>query len=222
MKERPILFSGPMVRATLDDRKTQTRRVVTNFPETVSNGYSFDQSTGHIHCHNDYLPPDCQVVPPHYDAFDPREANFRCPYGEPGDRLWVRETWMHFGNCSTGHEPVRAQVRYAADESTRLCGEWPDHEAAPHRKWWNTGRAPWTPGIHMPRWASRITLTVTSVRVERLQAITEEDARAEGCTSRIDFRHLWDSINGKRPGCAWADNPWVRVVGFERVKEGRH
>jgi hypothetical protein len=179
VKERPILFSGPMVRAILDGQKTQTRRIVKPQP-------SIEGQEPHL---------------------------VRCPYGVPGDRLWVRETWGEGGMTKPG-DPAS----YAAD--------WPDAGAI--RKW--------RPSIHMPRWASRIDLEVTAVRVERLQAITEEDARAEGAAHRIarggdlsgalegetpiqhvaHFRDLWDSINGERT--PWASNPWVWVVSFKRVR----
>lgn len=155
VKERPILFSGAMVRAILDGRKTQTRRVV-KLPETVSNGYGFDHSTGHIFCHNDYLPPDCQVVPPHYEPLDPRDLP--CPYGEPGDRLWVRET---FG-LVTGNG-VRVVYRADAEQPPRIG--YPDDPITDMK---------WTPSIYMRRQHSRITLEVTGIRVERLREITED------------------------------------------------
>lgn len=207
MKERPILFSAPMVRAILEGRKTVTRRVVTKFPETVSNGYDFDPRTGHIYCHNDYLPPDCQVVPPDYDAFDPREMD--SPYGEKGDRLWVRETWApRDSEAFLRHEVAADKIFYRADDERTLATD---------------GR--WRPSIHMPRWASRITLAVRSVRVERLQEITDADVLAEGVTPhkgpdghRMAFGTLWECINGKRPGCSWDDNPWVWRIEFSRIE----
>lgn len=188
-KEKPILFSGPMVRAILDGRKSVTRRVITN--ERI------------------------KVFAPGY-ADDHDRIIGMCPYGRVGDRLWVRETWNQFRvRRSDGQrftvrhpEPGIGELTYAAD-----C------DAEPPR---------WRPSIHMPRWASRITLEVTGVRVERLQEISEEDARAEGvqefCPSEVDrggycsgFADAWDAINGKRPGCKWLDNPWVWVIKFRRV-----
>jgi hypothetical protein len=160
----------------------------------------------------------------------------RCPYGVPGDRLWVRET-LGLHNCyglplgPSSHSTLGGQRvwSYVADntEPTTLTRKWP--------------------AIHMPRWASRITLEITDVRVERLVEVSEEDAGAEGIrdwhsdssvsyginaeecgfgtagswrfqpTRREAFRTLWDSINGKRPGCAWSDNPWVWAVSYQRV-----
>jgi hypothetical protein len=151
------------------------------------------------------------------------------PYGKPGDTLWVRETW---GAVSPTDEPVplalgQCEIEYRADlppGCTDGPGEWPadarDDPEAPK----------WRPSIHMPRWASRITLRITGVRVERLQDISEDDARAEGCpyppewagrfmdrdeTAKTWFKSIWNQINGP---AAWDDNPWVWVIAFERVK----
>ena len=129
--------------------------------------------------------------------------SLKCPYGAPGDRLWVRETWDTDGKTIA--------YRATTPETTT--------DPEPMR---------WRPSIHMPRWASRLTLAVTSVRVERVQEITEADARAEGIepqrsdysgedSNSLQFRDLWDSINAAR-GYGWAVNPWVWVVEFERVQ----
>ena len=187
MGEKPILFSTKLVRAILDVRKTETRRVVK------------PQPVGEIR---------------------------RCPYGVPGDRLWVRETF-YCDHCDYPNAPVdemRLLLEYRADHR---CRDW--EAGCPCSD--DQGRGSWRPSIHMPRWASRITLEVTGVRVERLQAITEEGAKAEGVkvpmiverireqpTHVTTFRDLWDSINGKRPGCDWASSPWVWVVQFKRVQ----
>lgn len=186
-KERPILFSAEMVRAILDGRKTQTRRTVKlNQAGRVQRG----KQQWHI---------------------DDPNAALACPYGQPGDRLWVRETWA----------PGATQTMYRAGCS-------PDY-LPPDGKW--------RPSIHIPRWASRITLEITGVRVERLQDISEDDARDEGiedggclncgerepceCSSpvpdaRDSFAHLWQSINGPD---SWDVNPWVWVVEFRRAKQ---
>ncbi len=214
MKERPILFSGPMVRAILQGRKTMTRRVVMPQPEaskvawgcTAGQGYGF--------------------------RFGDENKRRNCPYGDPGDRLWVRET---FCTChAVGHE---LDARYQV--GCYRVG-WPRSGDSP------CDDVKWRPSIHMPRCASRITLEIIAVRVERLQDISVKDAISEGieqgavymspdetayrnyqdkdpitanyCLSPIaSFQSLFNSINGKRPGCAWADNPWVWVVEFERV-----
>lgn len=162
----------------------------------------------------------------------------RCPYGEPGDRLWVKEAF------------------YAAVAPPRMGGA-PQLRRGPNiddteSPWFGYPRVAWSVGeddpggwvsnrkkvspLFMPRWASRMSLEVTDVRLERLQAITEEDARAEGCsagggvssgpmepfetdgyTAVEEYAALWDELNGKKPGCAWKDAPWVWVISFERV-----
>jgi hypothetical protein len=215
MTERPILFSGPMVRALLAGTKTQTRRVCKN--KVYSNGHHFDGRE--ILCHNDYLPPGAMLMDvkrgkDEYTTSNLEGWDVECPYGQPGDRLWVRETWAKWGRddqCgegpATNHEPI-----YRADGHP-----WDVHDT-------------WRPSIHMPRAASRITLEVTGVRVERLQDISEADAHAEGCSFECmtptgqdsgsaihgpgGYIALWESING--PG-SWEANPWVWCVSFRRV-----
>ena len=188
MKERPILFSAPMVRAILDGRKTQTRRIVKPQPPA---GCEYATSVGsYALCFADgtsaSAAPIC--VPP-----TPRSKDHRLPspYGAPGDRLWVRET---FCLRNPEHHPERGYWYAATDD---------------------VDNPRWTPSIHMPRRASRLTLEVTGVRVERLQAITEADAIAEGCPGRAHFATLWDSINDGE--ASWVNNPWVWVVEFARA-----
>jgi hypothetical protein len=191
MKERPILFSAPMVRAILDGKKWMTRRVVK--PQPARQVYQID--------HTEYFAPGEYSDPdvPDYDA------EVRCPYGRPGDRLWVRETWR----CADYGRRHQAQgmVHYRADAESMGA---------------------WRPSIFMPRWASRLTLEVTGVRVERIQNISLDDMRAEGVrpnneasllwreTLTENFRTLWDDINAKR-GYSWQANPWVWVIEFKRV-----
>lgn len=200
---RPILFSGPMVMAIREGRKTQTRRVVRPQPEE---GWSIlpDVSGGW-----------CAMRTRAVSHYPVAVADIHCPYGQPGDRLWVRETFRVEGcgdpactNCDlNGCE----HAVYRAD-----C----DHECN-HDK-----STKWKPSIFMPRWASRITLEVKAVRVERLQEITEKDALAEGAhpggfASRRAvpfFQQLWDTINGKKH--PWASNPWVWVVSFTPTPTG--
>jgi hypothetical protein len=217
MKEHPILFSGPMVKAILEGRKTQTRRVVN--PQPPENLWEI------------------------WKRFPNQKP---CPYGAPGDRLWVRETWKPLGSHSqpvieelppvmTGVAPayeVRRGACYRVDGEIR----WDSHVTTIHDL---RSDAPtkgkshlpvtekWKPSIFMPRWASRVTLEIINVRVERLQEITEADAVAEGVqcdpmfpaalTDRTSFSKGWDTINGKRKGCVWSDNPWVWVVGFKSL-----
>ena len=209
MRERPILFSAPMVRAILDGSKTMTRRVVKPQPKRTGDGVLMWDAS-HRGMRFGSVGMD---VPPNLVA--------HCPYGAPGDRLWVRETF--------GIDDEDGSVLYFADPGTAQDAE---HARAcedryPRRR----------PSIHMPRWASRILLEIVSVRVERLQDISHEDALAEGIppggltqrrfgvpgmslahyfdSARDAFSVLWESING--PG-SWAANPWVWVVEFRRVE----
>ncbi|MBH4319426.1 hypothetical protein I5J75_35250, partial [Pseudomonas aeruginosa] len=203
MKERPILFSGPMVRAILEGRKTVTRRIA--------------KPVKHPDLGNIYAPG--ALVLEH----EPQHVVDRaCPYGQPGDRLWVRETWTDVNMCGA---PALA---YRADEDIRDLMEEPgflDDRGAfnyddprvkpyPFACWYaELDQARWRPSIHMPRWASRILLEITSVRVERLQDISEEQAIAEGPPGlafpappgshwvtedgrRRAFMRLWDDVNG--------------------------
>lgn len=202
-KERPILFSAPMVRAILEGRKTVTRRAV-KFP-------FIDRAAG------------CELSG---NEIGPEEVRNNCPYGVPGQRLWVRET---FATLSAGeYEPVKPHsgrgqnIMYAATDPLA------DLSIS------NRGYG-YRPSIHMPRWVSRILLEITDVRVERLQDITEEQAKAEGvrlytdhaelgdwwhvegietysADPRKSFELLWSSVGGD-----WQSNPWVWVVEFKRV-----
>ena len=194
MTERPILFSAEMVRAILDGRKTQTRRK---------------------------MKPAKAKRPKRWLIDDAAVNGLVCPYGQPGDMLWVREAWR----VHKSYDVLNAARVYGAmGGDVAYCV---DYLATPRNEdFWGRGR----PSIHMPRWASRITLRITDVRVERLQAISEDDARAEGCpyppewagrfmdrdeTAKTWFKSIWNTING--PG-AWDANPWVWAISFERVK----
>lgn len=224
-RERPILFSGEMVRAILDGRKTMTRRVVKPQPVEVNTGNElrgwvwlgrrspFD-SVDSIHC-NDFA----------------EQIAARCPYGNAGDRLWVRESFQIYHEdgagglsviCPTGARDRDGVVKYMADSTETQA----DREAH--------GTLSWRPSIHMPRDASRLTLEITEVRVERIQDATREDAVAEGVegwgyqdsyTGDCDgqhpeevFRDLWNTLNEKR-GYGWDVNPWVWVIGFRRIEQ---
>lgn len=222
MKERPILFSAPMVRAILEVRKTQTRRVVKPQPPADAREV--------ITFHH----PDPRT---HYWGFDGGSLLDwcqPCPYGEVGDRLYVRETWQH-SNHPFGPYEADCLVFYRADYMDDPHG--PDGEKSPEGKY-----REWRPSIHMPRSASRITLEITGVRVERLNDIGEADAIAEGveqiATTGCDnavwmdyafprsgkgflspgyaFKTLWESINGAD---SWKSNPWVWAIEFRRITE---
>ena len=214
-KERPILFSGEMVRAILEGRKTQTRRAVKDqsIIEFNEDGFIWAHNPKHGHpC--DY---GCSSSPVSV-----------CPYGQPGDRLWVRET----------HAIVpRTAYRQSVGVEQILKPDC-NHDAAIFKASWD--RSPpgrWRPSIHMPRWASRITLEITGVRVDRLCDISNDDAISEGIWKYPDegcykiytpttsfgtinpvksFRSLWESINGPD---SWDANPWAWVVEFKRIDQ---
>jgi hypothetical protein len=207
--EKPILFKDDMIRAILEGRKCQTRRLLKPQPEQPGPGYYFDAYNGG----------------PQWNWWDKDHRQhlgqiFKCPYGKPGGRLWVRETWC------------------AVDDTDLNGDRWVDYRATPKYSaehpagWENAPDSPealkWRPSIHMPRWASRITLEITDVRVERLQDISAADAKAEG-VARPDlngwcdegkwvsqFAWLWQSINGPD---SWDANPWVWVIEFKRIDQ---
>lgn len=239
--DHPILFSAPMVRALLDGKKTQTRRLIKPQPAVWTAGviditepfYDEDEG-GWGQVRTDWSSPsrDLPMGQPEREVWVP----LRCRYGKPGDRLWVRETWAHyqtvnhirrqhggaFSEISDGLAAYRADG-YDSVEDLRqhihlMSGA--DLEAVEI----NGDR--WRPSIHMPRWASRLTLTITEVRVQKLQNISTKDAKAEGALwgaadwmdvdlpisdPRVAFAALWDKING--PG-AWDANPTVIALSF--------
>lgn len=212
MKERPILFSAPMVRALLDGSKTQTRRVMKNPPvwDTVyqPNGWQWNgKNPGE---------PALTKWPNAAEIGHEIASRTFCPYGKPGDRLWVRESFCRIDGQTRPW--IETDYRATYKHGDRLG----DTLGIKKR---------WTPSIHMPRHASRITLEVTGVRVERLQDISQADAVAEGAPPshpsidrvsrefgfadfpRSWYGQLWEQING--PG-SWQANPWVWVISFKR------
>jgi len=217
MKERSILFSSPMARAILEGRKTMTRRVIKLDEFSESTTPGYDFAF-----RKRGLWHDVRLA----DMLNPPRRNYpvACPYGTIGDRLWVKET--HHVRDAGYVDGTGRDIVYKADDEDFPYG--------------------WTPSIHMPRWASRITLEITGIRVERVWDITRDDAMDEG-VERVDpysitpdlppgmqaawkdysrhgwvsspvfsFRTLWDSINSKR--APWASNPWVWVIEFGRAK----
>jgi hypothetical protein len=204
MNMHPILFSGPMAKAILEGRKTQTRRIANqDFRMQSAIRVLTDTKTSYF----DFV------------FADETGMVRKCPYGLPGDRLWVRETWAAHptrNKTKPSELPVGIPIWYQQNEGVEK------------------GHFVWRPSIFMPRWASRITLEVENVRVERLKNIERNDAIAEGVsaifTNNTDhfergelnpyvanFRILWDSINAQR-GFGWDVNPWVWVIEFKRIE----
>ena len=235
MKDRPVIFNGEMIRAILDGRKTQTRRVINPQP-TLSERTGFNWK-GYAY----------GIGSTYRDTVRNFASCFNvCPFGQIGDLLWVRETWQgplvdeeHFEDYRANADKFQtpAFCEYAADGGTRP--EFCDLD--------DNVRQGWRPSIHMPRWASRILLEITAVRVERLNSISEGDAMAEGvrmiennfgngpayCDYSLpnlddaaewynrandSFKSLWKSIYGAEN---WSANPWVWVIEFKRV-EAQH
>ena len=210
--ERPILFSGHMVRAILNGQKTVTRREIKPSMRSADSSFELhqqeDESWRPMHTFDE----SCM------DAKG-TEHPIACPYGQPGDRLWVREAWLADAQLDSIAPRDLSQgepILYPADGSVRQTG----------CAMVSQGRG--RPSIHMPRWASRILLEITAVRVELLQDITEEQAEAEGVnflrhapdadetlTASQLFECLWSSINGDE---SWNGNPWVWVVEFKRIE----
>lgn len=219
-KERPILFSGEMVRAILDGRKTQTRRVVKPQPPTVE-GVKRKAGIGYGWMQSPFKDDHFIVTGPvwAYRELVGERANsyIKCPYGKVGDRLWVRETQRFDEESAKNQNMPMPFVFYMADGNL-------DSVAS---------NVKWRPSIHMPRWASRINLEIIDIRVERVQDITIDDVVAEGIANdpdvltckkegsilsnsglKVCFEALWDKINSDR-GFGWDVNPWVWVVEFE-------
>ncbi|HBU2832626.1 hypothetical protein [Klebsiella variicola] len=236
MKERGMIFNAEMVRAILDGRKTQTRRPIqwkqTRFTEIGERD-------------------DGSIWPWSEDAEHACDFWHPCPFGAVGDRIWVRETW---GVASHAFSDDGLMIDWVPDRPATAIHEMPFgngyysgyaiYAADGDFTWgdddgYEDGRSCWKPSIHMPRAASRILLEITDVRVERLNAISEEDATAEGvppaggllpdypgtfltpkgdfATAKVAFQRLWESIYGEE---SWKANGWVWVISFKRVEGG--
>jgi hypothetical protein len=219
MKERPVLFSGEMVRAIRDGRKSQTRRIVkpdsswTRFYDGDKKAAfrAFQRDGGDSIWNAGHINGDSTYGRSHWQCGDdPVYPNY-----QDGDHLWVKETFRTIYDPATCLEGA-LDIDYRADGKERIGDK--------------LGTLPWKPSIFMPRWASRITLEIVSVRVERVQEIHRRDAQAEGITCRHckgysdnqhgcvcveDYGALWDSINGKKH--PWSENPWVWVIKFRKL-----
>jgi hypothetical protein len=241
VKEHGILFSGPMVKAILAGEKTQTRRIVTwansyaNFPKDA--GWDFDRAFADSLLD---VPGNQYLKVPFGDPEDDTRDRVRCRW-KTGDRLWCRETFTTYNEDSDAER----EARFAKAQNIKSMEDLMDWSAMPaggggkkvlyaadFGDWAydkDSDLGPWTPSIFMPRWASRITLEICEVRVQRLQDIHGDDARAEGCpnvfryiTEQEDrdaiswYRRLWESINGKG---SWDANPWVWCLTFKRIEQ---
>jgi len=255
MKHRPILFNGEMVLAILDGRKSQTRRIIKPQPEGSNPIVVFARTEQTATHWRSLVNGNCEET----------ARIYQCPYGQPGDRLWVRESWRigawdeDDGTIAIDYcdGPRREWLPIPDDDGEKFnrywiscCDELARKRIDPGtdgRYHWEPGQSPlrWRPSIHMPRWASRITLEIVSVRVERLQDISETDAMAEGIDMESDhaslciniedricgpgdsdlfkgsailtvWRKLWRDINGWE---SWDANPWVWVIEFQKVAQ---
>ena len=216
MKAKPILFTGENVRAILENRKSMTRRVI---KVRVEN--------------------NTRVGPIGHQAhIDSPEALAHCPYGGPGDLLYVRETWQAISPDENYRSLDECRIIYKATDKHPgydALAYAEHHDLSVSSPIWSLAQVyPWRPSIFMPRWASRLTLRVNNVRVERLQEISEDDAVAEGIHDTRNalscgrapqsallapseqFEMLWNSINAKR-GYSWESNPWVWVIEWDKV-----
>lgn len=205
-QERPILFNGAMVRAILEGQKTVTRRMVKHQPDVPVTDAIPQRDYPHGPATVDWY---WRPQHGHLNGVPSNSWDFKCPYGQPGDRLWVRETFAAYG------DKKMAAIHYRADRPHHVGQKGMGYK----------------PSIHMPRWASRIILEITDVRVERLQDISYESARAEGVrnhpdiesgkvegtilTSKALFECLWCDTYGDD---SWDANPWVWVVEFKRLE----
>ncbi|EAQ6281926.1 hypothetical protein EXP44_05300 [Salmonella enterica subsp. enterica serovar Weltevreden] len=248
MKERGMIFNREMVRSIIDGRKTQTRRIMAIQPEHSELGLRrvIDSKNGRDN--GKYFWSQSGAC-----GLKMRSKMFGCPYGEVGDRIWVRETWSDVNLDGAPAVAYRADDEvYDLMEDESLLDEGGSFNyqdprvckyqfAAWHSDLISGIEGNWRPSIHMPRWASRITLDITDVRVERLNGISETDAEAEGIdmealfdsqdcydciadhnmtgrpTAKGAFKYLWESIYGEE---GWKSNPWVWVIEFKRVEGG--
>lgn len=237
MKERPIIFSTPMVQAILEGRKTMTRRIIK--PQIAINEHSgVSWKGGAFGCSSDRS--ERGAIRNFISCLESnimtngKKNWYFCPYGTKGDRLWVRESWSRpCVGCSSEFQPQTVGETYVT-----TCEECNQNDEYFYKSGWKDEEHPlWKSPIYMPYEASRIILQIEEVRVERLQDISEDDAMFEGAhpefevdiatfvkdkkwnpesTYRLGFKHRWNGINGKR--APWESNPWVWVISFKVVE----
>lgn len=206
MTERGMIFNGEMVRAILDGQKTQTRRIMQVQPDTPEFGLRriIESSIANEIGMYFWSQEDARGI-------KARSKQFFCPFGDVGDRIWVRETWAEAG--ASAPDLILYRANYPAHVPTHYENVPPAEDVR------------WTPSIHMPRWASRILLEITDVRVDQLNDISEEDARSEGISGssardvKEAYAALWRSIYGSD---SWRANPWVWVIEFKRIEGDGH
>lgn len=206
MTERGMIFNGEMVRAILDGQKTQTRRIMQVQPDTPEFGLRriIESSIANEIGMYFWSQEDARGI-------KARSKQFFCPFGDVGDRIWVRETWAEAG--ASAPDLILYRANYPAHVPTHYENVPPAEDVR------------WTPSIHMPRWASRILLEITDVRVDQLNDISEEDARSEGISGssardvKEAYAALWRSIYGSD---SWRANPWVWVIEFKCIEGDGH
>ncbi|MDA4663936.1 hypothetical protein NY608_18840 [Enterobacter hormaechei] len=206
MTERGMIFNGEMVRAILDGQKTQTRRIMQVQPDTPEFGLRriIESSIANEIGMYFWSQEDARGI-------KARSKQFFCPFGDVGDRIWVRETWAEAG--ASAPDLILYRANYPAHVPTHYENVPPAEDVR------------WTPSIHMPRWASRILLEITDVRGDQLNDISEEDARSEGISGssardvKEAYAALWRSIYGSD---SWRANPWVWVIEFKRIEGDGH
>lgn len=240
-KERPIIFSAESVRAILDGRKTQTRRVA----KTGEEKYGWTPCRPAEWYTSSAIDRDGMLIPGK-EVFgvynDDGDCACPCPYGAPGDKLWVKEKWLFTAlssndcDCAVGYsdgtQSPTIDIFHECDDETRDRYFREDAEDCKKAGWLQdadgifhnpneddgTNPARWRSPLFMPRWASRLTLEIVNVRCERLNDISDDDYHAEGYDVLSDFVETWDKLNSKR-GCGWYSNPWVWILSFKKVEE---
>ena len=213
MKERPIIFNSEMVKAILDGRKTQTRRPIKPQPPEFAKEVFYWVNPPNIPKEH------CSDIGLYYRYSGGLVFHKRCPFGEIEDKLWIRETFLY--HCDPFM--VDPRVHYKADNSDKRVDRLPDGVIV--HNWEHPENYKWRPSIHMPRWASRILLEITNIRVQRIQEITNGEVIDEGFgknevlageTRFTWFVKLWNSTNSNFN--LWHFNPWVWVLEFKRIK----
>lgn len=229
VKECPISFGSEMIRAILGGKKAQFRRVIDpqpNNPETFGIspvwGWGVPLGMNHFCVHAAFNEGGRRV-----------DRHLSCPYGKSGDRLWVRETFRDLEDPGAPHAEVRRTIRDEDGETHYIVVDYKSTDRQ-NRIIDKIGEPGWKSSIFMPRWASRLLLEISKIRVQRLQEISAQEALAEGhknffygsydrdfgskAPSLMNFLRTWDATDGRKSGCSWEDNPWVWVIEFRVIE----